>query len=488
MSERHFWSVAAMRTALAKGEISAQELATLFLQRIEALEPHLQAYLTVTPEEAIAQAKAVDEKRARKEPLHPLAGIPIALKDNLCTRGIRTTAASKILYNFVPPYDATVVAHLRESGMVFLGKTNLDEFAMGSSTENSGFQPTRNPWDLERVPGGSSGGSAAAVAAAEAPLALGSDTGGSIRQPAALCGIVGMKPTYGRVSRYGLIAYASSLDQIGPFARTVADCALLLQAISGHDPLDSTCLNLEVPDYVGALTGEIKGLRLGVPKEYFGAGVQPEVAAAVRQAIEVLAGLGATVEECSLPTTDYALAAYYIIAPAECSSNLARFDGVRYGLRSKEWVGHIGLTEKTRDEGFGPEVKQRIVVGTYALSAGYYDAYYRRAQQTRTLIRRDFDRAFERFDALVTPTSPTPAFRIGEKADPLEMKLADVCTIPVNMAGLPGLSVPCGFVNGLPVGLQLIGKPFDETTLLRIAHAYEQATDWHRHHPKILES
>jgi aspartyl-tRNA(Asn)/glutamyl-tRNA(Gln) amidotransferase subunit A len=470
---------------LTKRAISARELTAALLARIAAVEPEVRAFLTVTPEEALAQADAVDAKRAAGDTLGPLAGVPVALKDNLCTTGIKTTAGSKILFNFVPPYDATVVAKLKAAGAVLIGKTNLDEFAMGSSTENSGFHTSRNPWDIDRVPGGSSGGSAAAVAAQETPLALGSDTGGSIRQPAALCGIVGLKPTYGRVSRYGLIAYASSLDQIGPLSKDVRDCALLLNAIAGYDPLDSTSTDVPVPDFMMTCNGSLKGLRVGVPKEYFGQGVTAPVAATVRAAIDRLTELGATAEECSLPYTEYGLAAYYILAPAEASSNLARFDGVKYGLRSKELAGHIGLTEKTRDEGFGAEVKQRIMIGAYALSAGYYDAFYKRAQQVRTLIRRDFDRAFETFDVLLTPTTPSTAFKIGEKADPLEMKLADVCTLPVNMAGLPGLSLPCGFVDGLPVGMQLIGKAYDEETLLRVAHTYESTTSWHHRRPVL---
>ena len=470
---------------MARGDFSAVELTQATLDRIEAVEPQVQAFLTTTADSALAAAAAIDERRARGETLPPLAGIPYALKDNMCTTGIKTTAGSKILYNFIPPYDATVVARLKAAGAILVGKANCDEFAMGSSTENSGFYPTRNPWDLARVPGGSSGGSAAAVAARECTLSLGSDTGGSIRQPAALCGVVGMKPTYGRVSRSGLIAYASSLDQIGPLGRDVTDCALLLSAISGHDPLDSTAADVPVPDFAAACRSGVKGLRIGVPQEYFGQGVTPETSALVHAAIDKLTELGATAEVCSLPYTEYALAAYYIIAPAEASSNLARFDGVKYGLRTKELAGHIGLTEKTRDEGFGDEVKQRIMIGTYTLSAGYYDAYYKRAQQVRTLIRRDFDRAFETFDVLLAPTSPGPAFKIGEKSDPLEMKLADVCTIPVNMAGLPGLSLPCGFVNGLPIGLQLIGKAFDEETLFRVAYTYEQATEWHKARPTL---
>lgn len=470
---------------LASKALSSRELTQSVLSRIEAVEERVKAFLTVTPEQALAQAEAIDTRRAQGETLLPLAGIPVALKDNLCTTGVTTTAGSRILHNFVPPYDATVVRKLREAGAVMVGKANLDEFAMGSSTENSGFHTSHNPWDLDRVPGGSSGGSAAAVAAGEALIALGSDTGGSIRQPASLCGIVGMKPTYGRVSRYGLIAYASSLDQIGPLSKDVRDCALMLNVLCGPDPLDSTSTDINVPDFTAALHGDVKGLRIGIPKEYFGAGVTPEITAVVQQAIVQLTAQGATIDACSLPYTDYSLAAYYLIAPAECSSNLARFDGVKYGHRTKELAGHIGLTEKTRDEGFGAEVKQRIMIGTYALSAGYYDAFYKRAQQVRTLIRRDFDRAFETFDALLTPTSPVVAPRIGEKTDPLAMKLLDICTIPVNMAGLPAISLPCGFVNGLPVGLQLIGKAFDEATLLRIAFAYEQSAEWHRQRPSL---
>ena len=405
---------------MRSGALSARELTESVLRRIEAIEPRVKSFITTTPELALAFAETIDSRRAGGEDLPPLAGIPMALKDNLCTTGVKTTAGSHILNNFVPPYDATVVSKLNAIGAISVGKANCDEFAMGSSTEHSAFFPTRNPWDTERVPGGSSGGSAASVAAQEALLALGSDTGGSIRQPAAFCGVVGLKPTYGRVSRYGLIAYASSLDQIGPFGKTVYDCALLLNAIAGHDPLDSTSADVPVPDFTAACQNDasVKGLRIGVPREYFQSGVSPEVAQTVRAAIDKLTELGAIAEECSLPTTDYALAAYYIIAPAEASSNLARFDGVKYGLRSKELAGHIGLTEKTRDEGFGSEVKQRIMIGTYALSAGYYDAYYKRAQQTRTLIRRDFDRVFETFDVLLTPTAPLTAFRLGREKRP----------------------------------------------------------------------
>jgi aspartyl-tRNA(Asn)/glutamyl-tRNA(Gln) amidotransferase subunit A len=485
MSEMILWSATEIRAKILSGDVSAQEVTEAALARIEAVEPHVKALLTVTAEEARATAQAVDRRRAEGESLPPLAGVPIVVKDNMCTIGVRTTAGSKILGNFVPPYDATVIRRLREAGAVLVGKANLDEFAMGSSTENSGFFTSRNPWDLERVPGGSSGGSVASVSAAEVPVSLGSDTGGSIRQPAALCGVLGLKPTYGRVSRYGLIAYASSLDQIGPIGRTAEDCATVLEVISGHDPLDSTSANVPVPHYLASCTKEVQGLRIGVPQEFFGQGVSAEVAEVVRVAIAQLVGLGASVEECSLPHTEYALAAYYIIAPAECSSNLARFDGVKYGHRTKELAGHIGLTEKSRDEGFGAEVKQRIMIGTYALSAGYYDAYYKRAQQVRTLIRRDYERAFEKYDVLVTPVTPTPAFKVGEKADPLAMKLADVCTLPINMAGVPAISIPAGFVEGLPVGLQVIAPHFQEERLLRVASAYLEATGWHKQVAKL---
>lgn len=485
MSDPTTWTAGETVAAIARGDVSAREATQAALDRIGALDPRLHAFLTVAADPALADADAIDARRASGDPLPPLAGVPIAVKDNICTRGVRTTAGSRSLHNFVPPYDATVIERLRAAGAVVIGKTNCDEFGMGSSTENSAYYPTVNPWALDRVPGGSSGGSAAAVAGMEAPLALGSDTGGSIRQPASFCGVVGMKPTYGRVSRYGLIAFASSLDQIGPLARSTRDCALMLTAVAGHDPCDSTSAPLRPPDFTQACREGLHGLRIGVPREFFGAGVAHGVAAAVRCAIDQLMALGATAEECSLPYAEYALAAYYIVAPAEASSNLARFDGVRYGLRTSEMAGHIGLTEKTRGEGFGAEVKQRIMIGTYALSAGYYDAYYRRAQQVRTLIRRDFDRAFETFDVLATPTAPTTAYRLCENADPLQMKLGDVCTLPASLAGIPGMSVPCGFVAGLPVGMQLLGRPFAEETLLRVAYSYEQATNWHAALPPV---
>ncbi|GAB4460013.1 MAG: Asp-tRNA(Asn)/Glu-tRNA(Gln) amidotransferase subunit GatA [Armatimonadaceae bacterium] len=468
-------------------EVSAREVMDAFLDRVEVVEPQVNAFITVTREEARRMADAVDAKLAAGEDAGPLAGVPVALKDNLSTRGIETTCASKILKGYVPPFDATVVSRLAQAGAVFIGKTNLDEFAMGSSTENSGFFPTKNPWDTSRVPGGSSGGSAVAVAAQLAPVSLGSDTGGSIRQPAALCGVTGFKPTYGRVSRYGLVAFGSSLDQIGPFGWTAADAALLLNTIAGHDPLDSTSVPRPVPDYTAALTGDIKGLRIGVPAEYFAQGIAPEVRALTMSAIGVLRGLGAEVVEVSLPYTDYALAAYYIVAPAEASSNLARYDGVRFGPRAETDGKHNDLFEKTREMGFGAEVKQRIMIGTYALSAGYYDAFYLKAQKVRTLIRRDFEAAFEKCDLLATPTAPTTAFALGEKTeDPLEMKLQDILTIPVNMAGLPGISVPCGFdTRRLPVGLQLIGPAFSEEMLLRTADAYQRNTDWHTRRPTL---
>jgi len=465
---------------LAARDVSAREVTDAVLDRIGEVEGHVKAYVTVTEAVAQAQADAVDAARARGDVLSPLAGIPLALKDNLCTLGTETTCSSRILKGFVPPYNATVVDKLQAAGGVFVGKANLDEFAMGSSTENSAFGPSHNPWDLHTVPGGSSGGSTAAVAAGEAVWALGSDTGGSIRQPAAFCGVVGLKPTYGRVSRYGLIAFASSLDQIGPITRDVRDAALLLNAISGHDPLDSTSIARDVPDYTRSLTGDVKGLKLGVPKEYFAQGVQPAVAEAVRAAIDVLVSHGAVAEEISLPHSEYALPTYYILAPAEASSNLARYDGVRFGHRTARATSHVDLFEKSREEGFGPEVKQRIMIGTYALSAGYYDAFYLKAQQVRTLIKRDFDRAFAKYDAIIAPTAPTVAFKLGEVSDPLAMKLNDVLTIPANMAGIPALSLPCGFAHGLPIGLQLMAPAFGEETLFRVAHAYEQATEWHK--------
>lgn len=467
---------------LARKEISARELTEAALARIDAVEGRVKAFVTVTADAARAKADAVDARIAAGHAIGRVEGIPLALKDNLCTDGVETTCSSKILKGFIPPYNATVVSKLDSAGAPFVGKANLDEFAMGSSTENSAFFTTRNPWDLERVPGGSSGGSTAAVAASEAFWSLGSDTGGSIRQPASFCGVVGLKPTYGRVSRYGLVAFASSLDQIGPITKTVYDNAVLLNAISGYDNLDSTSVDLAAPDYTKACVADVKGLRLGVPSEYYAKGVSPEVGGAVRAAIKRLEELGAIVDECSLPVTEYALATYYIIAPAEASSNLARYDGVRYGLRTERAQTPLDLFQRTREEGFGHEVKQRIMIGTYALSAGYYDAFYLKAQKVRTLIKNDFARVFEKFDALVTPTAPTAAFKIGEKAgDPLQMKLSDILTIPINMAGLPAISLPCGFsAENLPIGMQIIGPAFSEETLLKVAYTYEQATDWHR--------
>ena len=463
---------------LAAREVSAREVTDAVLDRIGDIEGHVKAYVTVTEAVAQAQADAVDAARSRGETLSPLAGIPLALKDNLCTLGIETTCSSKILRGFLPPYSATVVDKLQAAGSVFVGKANLDEFAMGSSTENSAFGTSHNPWDLETVPGGSSGGSTAAVAAGEAFWALGSDTGGSIRQPAAFCGVVGLKPTYGRVSRYGLIAFASSLDQIGPITKDVHDAALLMNVLSGHDPMDSTSIDQRVPDYTKSLTRDVKGLRIGVPKEYFGEGIAPAVVSAVRTAIAQLVSMGATAEEISLPHTEYALPTYYIIAPAEASSNLARYDGVRFGHRTARATNHVDLFERTREEGFGPEVKQRIMIGTYALSAGYYDAFYVKAQQVRTLIKQDFDKAFEHCDVILTPTAPTVAFGIGAVSDPLVMKQNDILTIPANMAGIPAMSLPCGFSNGLPIGLQIMAPAFGEEVLFRTAYAYEQANEW----------
>jgi aspartyl-tRNA(Asn)/glutamyl-tRNA(Gln) amidotransferase subunit A len=477
-------SIKGMQKALWNREVSALELAQAHLERIEQLDHStVRAMLTVTRKHAEAQARRADE-RIRAGDAAPLLGIPVILKDVLTTRGIRTTAGSKILENFVPIEDGTITRRLAEAGTVMLGKSNMDEFAMGSSTENSGYFPTRNPWDLDRVPGGSSGGSAAAVGADFAAFALGTDTGGSIRQPGALCGVIGFKPTYGRVSRYGLIAFASSLDQIGPFTRTVEDCALVMNAIAGHDPCDSTSLQDPVPDYAAALGSEpnLKGVRLALPREYFDVqGIEPGVADAVKAAIKHLESLGAELGEVSLPHTRYGLATYYLIAPAECSANLARYDGVKYSLSIREpGAGLWDVYERSRGQGFGREVKRRIILGTYALSSGYYDAYYVKAQKVRTLIKQDFDAVFEKFDAVVGPTSPSVAFPLGAKTqDPLAMYLNDAFTIPTSLAGLPGISIPAGLSQGLPVGLQIIGNTLDEAGVLRIAHAFEQSTEWH---------
>lgn len=482
-------SIRELHKQLVKKERSAVEITQEALDRIQLLEPQLHSFLSVTAQQALEQARAVDAKIAAGEEIGILAGIPIGIKDNLCTKGIRTTCGSKILENFIPPYESTVTQKLAQTGAVMVGKTNLDEFAMGSSTENSAYQVTANPWDLDRVPGGSSGGSAAAVAAEECTVALGSDTGGSIRQPASFCGVVGMKPTYGLVSRFGLVAYASSLDQIGPFGRTVEDAAILLGAIAGYDPQDSTSLKVEIPDYAASLKPDFKTrkkLRIGVITETFGAGLDAEVNAAVTKAIETLQELGAEVHTISCPRFRYGVPSYYIIAPSEASANLARYDGVKYGFRSPDAENLMSMYTRTRATGFGAEVKRRIMIGTYALSAGYYDAYYLKAQKVRTLIKQDFEKAFEVADVLVCPTAPTTAFKAGEKiTDPLSMYLNDLMTIPVNLAGLPGISVPCGFDSqGLPIGLQLIGKPLREDQLLQVAYAYEQASNWHLQKPK----
>jgi len=470
---------------LQRRDASSVELTSACLEQIGTVEERVKSFVTLTPELAMKQAEQADRRLATGNG-GPLTGIPVQVKDVMCTKGVLTTCASRMLENFVPVYNATVVDRLFDQGAVLLGKGNMDEFAMGSSCENSVFHPTHNPWDLTRVPGGSSGGASAAVAAGEAIYALGSDTGGSVRQPASLCGVVGLKPSYGLVSRHGLVAYASSLDQIGPVARSVADCALVLNSIAGHDAKDSTSLPLPAKDYTAGLGKDIRGLRLGVPAEYFAEGVQPGVRQAVEDAAKTLEGLGASVEEVSLPTTKYALACYYIIAPSECSANLARYDGVKYGASYQDTDDMWEAMERTRQYGFGPEVTLRIMLGTYALSTGYYDAYYLKAQKVRTLIRRDFARVFETVDALVTPTSPVVAFPLGEKtADPVQMYLTDICTLPVNIAGLPGLSVPCGFSDGLPVGMQLIGPHLSDETLLRIGYAYEQATQWHEAHPQL---
>ncbi len=491
MDPLHYLAAHEAADLLARREASSVELTRAAFERIGALDDRVHAFLTLTEEEALAQAETADERIARGE-AGPLTGIPSAVKDVVSTKGVRTTCGSRILENLVPPYDAFVVERLKEAGFVMVGKTNMDEFAMGSSGENSAFGPTHNPWALDRVPGGSSSGSAAAVAAGMAFYALGSDTGGSIRQPGSHSGVVGFKPTYGRVSRYGLVAFGSSLDQIGPLTRSVRDAALVFQAIAGHDPRDSTSAPLDVPPVSEALVADLKGLRVGVPREYFVEGMDEDVSRAVRAAIDRMRDLGAEIDwEVSLPSTDHALAVYYIIAPSEASANLARYDGVKYGYSYDQGDSMWENMEKTRQFGFGDEVKRRIMLGTYALSDGYYDAYYLKAQKVRTLIRREFDAAFEDHDVLVTPVSPTPAFKLGEKVDdPLQMYLTDVLTIPVNIAGLPGIAVPCGFTEAtdgsrLPIGLQILAKPFDEPSLFHAAYAYEQATDWHKQHPEL---
>ncbi len=471
---------------LVNKEVSSVEITEDVFKRIDQVDDKVKAFVTLTKEQALAKAAEVDARISGGDKIGPLEGIPVVIKDNMCTEGVLTTCSSKMLHNFVPPYSATVVEKLQAAGAVIVGKANMDEFAMGSSTENSRFFSTRNPWDTDCVPGGSSGGSAASVAADETIYSLGSDTGGSIRQPASFCGVVGLKPTYGTVSRYGLIAYASSLDQIGPFAKDVRDCAQIFNVIAGHDPKDSTSAEFEVPDYTSILTGDVKGLRIGIPKEYFIEGTDPKVLQLVQDAINKFEAMGAVCEEATLPHTEYALPVYYLIAPAEASSNLARYDGVRYGYRDETAEDMITMFKRTRSEGFGTEVKRRIMLGTYALSSGYYDAYYLKALKVRTLIRQDFDRAFEKFDLLISPTSPTPAFRFGEKADdPIQMYLSDVFTISLNLAGIPGISIPCGFSNGLPVGLQLMGKPFGEGTLFKAAHAFEQSTGYYKMKPNL---
>ncbi|MFH1783292.1 MAG: Asp-tRNA(Asn)/Glu-tRNA(Gln) amidotransferase subunit GatA [bacterium] len=472
---------------LQNKEISSREVTESVFSKIEKTEKKLNCYVTLNREQAFEAADEVDSKRSKGEKLEPLAGVPVAIKDNICIKGVKTTCSSRILENFITPYDATVIEKLRSCGAVFIGKTNMDEFAMGSSCETSFFGPTRNPWNLDAIPGGSSGGSAAAVAGDEAILAIGSDTGGSIRQPASCCGVVGMKPTYGSVSRFGLVAFASSLDQIGPLTKDVRDAALLMNAISGHDKKDSTSVDRNVPDYTKALGKDIKGLKIGIPREFFIPGLDSEVESHVRDAIKKLEGLGSKIVEVSLPHTEYGVAVYYIIAPSEASANLARYDGVKYGYRSPKAKDLLQSYMKSRSEGFGSEVKRRIMIGTYALSAGYYDAYYLKALKVRTLIKKDFEDAFKKVDVIVTPTAPSAAFKIGEKTnDPLQMYLSDIFTITANLAGIPGLSLPCGFTKGgLPIGLQILGNHFEEETILKIAHVYEQNTDWHRKKARV---
>ncbi len=487
----HDKTLSELASALDAGEFSSRELAETLLTRIDRFDGNLNSFISVTPDQALAAADRADAARARGE-AGPLTGMPLAIKDLFCTEGVKTSAGSRMLDNFISPYDATVVEKLKAAGTVSLGKTNMDEFAMGSSNENSFYGPVKNPWDTEAVPGGSSGGSAAAVAAGLVPAAMGTDTGGSIRQPAAFCGITGLKPTYGRVSRYGMIAFASSLDQAGPMARTAEDCALLLGAIAGHDLRDSTSVARGVPDYIEELAAPLNGLKIGLPREYFGDGMDPEVEAAVREAVKVYESLGATVREVSLPHTHYAIPAYYVIAPAEASSNLSRFDGVRFGHRCDNPEDLIDLYKRSRAEGFGEEVKRRILIGTHTLSEGFFDAYYKKAQQVRRLIRQDFLDAFEEVDVLMSPASPTPAFDLGARKDPVSMYLQDIYTIAVNLAGIPGISVPAGFsggrpMGGRPIGLQILGTHFAEARLLNVAHQFQQATDWHRRRPAIAE-
>jgi aspartyl-tRNA(Asn)/glutamyl-tRNA(Gln) amidotransferase subunit A len=479
-------TAAEMLAAEAEGQ-SAEAITGAFLAAIKERDSRTKAFLHVDESSALTQARAVDAKRKSAQPLGKLAGVPVAVKDVLCTKGVPTTCGSKMLERFVPPYDAHVITALKSADAVLIGKTNMDEFAMGSSTENSAYQVTRNPWNLDRTPGGSSGGSAAAVAACEAPLALGSDTGGSVRQPASFCGVVGMKPTYGRVSRFGLVAFASSLDQVGPFAHDLADCARLLEVIAGHDARDSTSVDLPVPSYTRSLETPVKPLTIGVPREYFGAGLDAEVDSAIRAALKEYEKQGATIKEVSLPNSPYAIAVYYIVATAEASGNLARYDGVHYGHRAAKYDGLIEMYSKTRGEGFGKEVQRRIMLGTYALSSGYKDAYYLKALKVRRLIKNDFDAVFAACDVIMGPTAPTAAFKIGEKIDdPLAMYLMDVYTISANLAGIPGVSIPCGFTKGgLPIGLQILAAPFEEEKLLRVARMYERATDWHTKRAKV---
>lgn len=475
-----------LHNRLAQKELKVSDLVDQSYQRIQQVESQVKAFISLNEEQARAAALQLDEQLSSSEPRGLLFGLPVGIKDNIVTDGITTTCASQFLANYSPIYDATVVAKLKHAQSISVGKLNMDEFAMGGSNENSSFHVTRNPWNLDYVPGGSSGGSAAAVAAGEVYFALGSDTGGSIRQPAAYCGVVGLKPTYGLVSRFGLVAFASSLDQIGPITKNVEDAAYMLQSIAGHDPLDTTSLQTNIPDYISALTGDVKGLRIAVPKEYLGKGIDPKVKQSVLEALKVLEGLGATWEEVSLPHTEYAVATYYIIASSEASSNLARYDGVRYGVRSEHASNLLEMYTQSRSKGFGPEVKRRIMLGTYALSSGYYDAFYLKAQKVRTLIKQDFDHVFEQYDVVIGPTAPTTAFKIGDQiGDPLTMYLNDILTIPVNLAGIPAISVPCGLVDGLPVGLQIIGKALDEATVLRVAHAYEQQTKHHTLRPQL---